>query len=57
MHLYAVDLVVINDGFSIKKKVENWHLNRENTGSNPVADVSNLWQFRLSYVDIVHSAV
>ena len=32
-------------------------LNRENPGSNPLAAVSKLWQFRSSHVATVQSAV
>ena len=35
----------------------SYTLNQENTGSNPFASVSELWQFRSSQVVIVHSAV
>ena len=36
---------------------KNWALNRENVGSNPLAAVSELWQFRSSHVATIHSAV
>ena len=32
-------------------------LNRDNPGSNPLAAVSKLWQFRSSHVATFHSAV
>ena len=36
---------------------ERRSLSRENPGSNPLAAVSKLWQFRSSHVATIHSAV
>ena len=42
---------------AVAKRLERWALDQENLGSNYLAAISKLWQFRSPHIVTVHSAV